>query len=143
MKRRGLKALIRLHRFEMDEKRRLIAAVETERASVLKRQEELEVELVEEKKFAGDLGNMQGFFGPYAQNLVRRREVIGEELKKAQDNLDQVREEAQEVFQEAKKYELTDEYLQRLEQSELNRREQIEADELGINIHRRNQLDDK
>ena len=102
MKRRGLKALIRLHRFEMDEKRRLIAAAESEHNDVLKRQEALELELAQEMEFAGDLDNMQGFFGPYAQNLMRRREIIGDEFRETLNNLDQIRDEAREVFQEAK-----------------------------------------
>jgi flagellar protein FliJ len=139
MKRRGLKALIRLHRFELDEKRRQIAAAETAHDNVLKRESALEEELANEKIFATDLNNMQGFFEPYAQNLLHRHEGIREELKETQSNLDHIRDEAQEVFQEAKKYELTDEYLQRLEEVELNRREQIDTDELGINIHRAGQ----
>ncbi len=136
MKRRGLNALIRLHRHELDEKRREIADAEIIREEVEERQNALGDEFANEVELSKVLENMQGFFGAYAQKLILRRDELDHELAVAKDTLVGIRDEAREVFQEAKKYELTDAHLQKMEDAEKARRDQIELDELALNMHR-------
>ena len=136
MKRRGLRALIRLHRFELDQKRRQIADAEAARADIVAKRQNLLNEVERERAIAIELSEMLPMYGPYAQEAVRRRGRMDEQIAAAEQVVLARQEEARESFREVKKYELTDARLAKLAAEEEARRDRIELDEIALNMHR-------
>jgi flagellar export protein FliJ len=123
--------LIRLKKFQVDEKRRKVAQIEAMIAEFERIATELEREIKVEQDRAGihDPGHFA--YPTYAKAAIVRRE----NLKRSADELKQQLDDAQaalgEAFEELKKVELLDERDQARERAEANAREQAELDRIG------------
>ena len=124
--------LIRLKKFQVDEKRRKVAQIEGMIAEFERIAAELEREIRAEQERAGihDPGHFA--YPTYAKAAMQRRE----NLKRSADELKVQLEEAKvalaEAFEEMKKVELLDERDQMRERAEEHAREQVELDGIGI-----------
>ncbi len=128
--------LIRVRKFELDEKRRALRDLETVEAQHLSALEMLGDELIHEQKVAS--GSREGAYayGPYGRVVIQRREALEIAIAELQPHIEKAREELADTFAELKKFELTKESRDQVEAVETNRREQALLDELGINSHR-------
>ncbi len=136
MRRRGLQALIKLHRFQLDEKRRKIGQEEVRRAGLVNDQQELKQQIEAEKTAALELQDLQAVYGPYVQRATVERRHLDGDISEAEARVADAQEEALEIYREVKMYELTDAHLKRLEDEERAHRETIELDEIALNMHR-------
>jgi len=124
--------LIRLRKFQVDEKRRRVAQIEGMIAEFERIATELEREIKVEQDRAGihDPGHFA--YPTYAKAAIQRRE----NLKRSADELRGQLEEAQaalgEAFEEMKKVELLDERDQARERAEEEARQQAELDAIGL-----------
>ena len=124
--------LIRLRKFQVDEKRRKVAQIEGMIAEFERIATDLEREIKTEQDRAGihDPGHFA--YPTYAKAAMQRRE----NLKRSADELRGQLEEAQaalgEAFEEMKKVELLDERDQMRERAEEEARQQAELDAIGL-----------
>ncbi len=134
---RSLKTLIRLHRNELDEKRRRLAEMQ-------RRLDELgqvllvhDAEVEREKAMARVDHDASMAFPRFHKAAQQRRERLVADIVEAGRQAEQAREEVAEAFQEVKRYEITEENRIERERRREAQLEQVRLDEVAINQHRR------
>ncbi len=123
--------LIRLKRFQVDEKRRKVAQIEAMIAEFERMTAELDREIHTEQERAGihDPGHFA--YPTYAKAAIQRRENLRRSADELKAQLDDAKAALQDAFEELKKVELLDERDQARERAEENAREQAELDAIG------------
>lgn len=134
---KGLRTLIRLHKQDLDELRREMAALEGRRAALIDRRKMLDRELAEEQRFVAETPNMAFAYGAYAQRVIAERADIAERKQALEDDIAALGERVAEAYAELKKYEIAMSQRLRRQRAEAARREQRDLDELGLDMHRR------
>ena len=124
--------LIRLKKFQVDEKRRKVAQIEGMVAEFERMATDLDREIQAEQDRAGIHDPAHFAYPTYAKAAMSRRE----NLKRSADELKVQLEDAKgalgEAFEEMKKVELLDERDQAREREEEAAREQADLDTIGI-----------
>jgi flagellar export protein FliJ len=134
---KGLAALIRLHRWRLDEKRRELAELERLEDRLLESVRQLDQEVAAEQAFAQQT-NMGGFsYGGFAAGIIERRKRIAASMVEIRQQMDAKTEEVAEVFRELKRYEIAQDQRQKREQVEADRRAQAALDEISLIQHQR------
>ncbi len=134
---RNRESLIRLHKFQVDEKRRKVAELELMLGEFRQRERDLEAQVEAEQRKAG-ISDVAHFAYPmFAKSVLRRRENILESIAGIERQLDTAKEELADAFRELKKYELLDGNRKRKIRKEAMRAEQVSLDEIALTIHRR------
>ena len=123
--------LIRLKRFQVDEKRRKVAQIEAMIAEFERMIADLEREIRSEQERAGihDPGHFA--YPTYAKAAISRRENLKRSADELKVQLDDAKAALQGAYEELKKVELLDERDQMRERAEENAREQAELDAIG------------
>ncbi|MGE5476006.1 MAG: flagellar export protein FliJ [Bacteroidales bacterium] len=135
---KGLKTLIRLSKFNVDEKRRTLTALQTREDEVIAEIREGEEQLKREQQLAAEDATGIGFaYGAFHQAWMRRREMMYQALAAVREQIEVARDELAEAFREQKTYEVTQANREKREQQEADRKEQIFLDEVGLTMHRR------
>ena len=128
--------LIRLKKFQVDEKRRRVNQIEGMIADFQRMSVDLEREIQTEQERAGIHDPAHFAYPTYAKAAIVRRE----NLKRSADELKVQMDDAQaalgEAFEELKKVEMLDERDQQREKAEANAREQNELDRIAALIAR-------
>lgn len=133
----ALDQLVRLHRWTLDEKRQKLAELERFRAKMIMNIETLEADLAREQ-VAADRSDVASISLPaFIKATIDRRRKIENSIAEIDRSIAAAREEITQAFQEFKKYETAHGNHQRREALKQSRREQTAADELGIDLHRR------
>ena len=133
----ALDQLVRLHRWTLDEKRQKLAELERFRAKMIMNIESLEADLAREQA-ASERSDMTRISLPaFIKVTIDRRRKIEDSIVEIDRSIAAAREEITHAFQEFKKYETAHGNHQRREAQKQSRREQNAADELGIDLHRR------
>lgn len=134
---RNRDSLIRLHRFQVDEKRRKLAELELMLQEFRARERELEAQVLAEQKKAG-ISDVAHFAYPmFAKSVIRRRQNILNSIEDIERQLGVAKEELAGAFRELKKYEIIEDNRKRKHRKEVMRIEQAELDEVALGIHRR------
>ena len=137
---KGLHNLIRLHEWQVDEKRRKVGELLRFVAELEDQARRLEQELKDEQRAATGSPEVAGFFyGNYARAVIDRRYRIAETTARAEEEVTAAREELREAHAELRKYEIIQENRDKREAEELARREQAVLDELGLQGYRQRQ----
>ena len=134
---RTLETLIRLHRHQLDEKRRAVTALEDLRADLLGQREKLEAELVREQEIAKKVEVGAFAYAGFARGVISRREKLQGSLAELEARIAAAQEEVANAFQDLKRHEIALAAKQRRQREETERRNQIELDEVSLEIHRR------
>jgi len=123
--------LIRLKKFQVDEKRRKVAQIEAMIAEFDRIAAELEREIKVEQDRAGihDPGHFA--YPTYAKAAMTRRENLKRSTGEVKAQLDDAKAMLGEAFEELKKVEMLDERDQQREKAEQNAREQAELDRIA------------
>jgi flagellar protein FliJ len=124
--------LIRLKKFQVDEKRRKVAQIEGMIAEFERMAADLEREIKAEQDRAGihDPGHFA--YPTYAKAAMTRRENLKHSADELKIQLDDAKAALGEAFEEMKKVELLDERDQMREREEAEAREQAELDAIGL-----------
>src|ERR671926_1764954 len=123
--------LIRLKKFQVDEKRRRVAQIEGMIAEFDRMSGDLEREISAEQDRAGihDPGHFA--YPTYAKAAIVRRDNLKRSADELKGQLEEARMALAEAFEELKKVELLDERDQARERAADNMREQAELDHIG------------
>jgi flagellar FliJ protein len=124
--------LIRLKKFQVDERRRKVAQIEGMIAEFERMAGDLEREIKTEQDRAGihDPGHFA--YPTYAKAAMQRRENLQRSADDLKAQLEAATGTLAEAFEEMKKIELLDERDQMRERAEENAREQSELDAIGL-----------
>src|ERR1700732_3074959 len=124
--------LIRLKKFQVDEKRRRVAQIEGMIADFQRMSVDLEREIQSEQERAGIDDPAHFAYPTYAKAAIQRRENLRRSADELKGQLDDAKAALGEAFEELKKVELLDERDQMRERAVENAREQAELDHIGI-----------
>jgi flagellar export protein FliJ len=124
--------LIRLRKFQVDEKRRRTAQIETMIAEFDRMCGDLEREIKTEQDRAGIHDPAHFAYPTYAKAAMQRRDNLKRSADELKGQLEEARAQLAEAFEELKKVELLDERDQARERAEVNTKEQMELDTIGI-----------
>ena len=134
---KGLHTLIRVHEWNVDEKRRFLGRL-LNRVSALERQgRDLETEIKSEQAIAVASEEVGFAYGAYAEVAIRRREDIAGNIVRTEIEIVTAQDVLTEAYRELKTYEIAQENRNREEILELDRKEQAELDEIGLRGARR------
>ena len=124
--------LIRLKKFQVDEKRRKVAQIESMIADFDRMATDLDREIRGEQERAGihDPGHFA--YPTYAKAAIQRRENLTRSADELRVQLEDAKALLGEAFEELKKVELLDERDQARERAEENAREQADMDSIGL-----------
>ncbi|MGE0251449.1 MAG: flagellar FliJ family protein [Dongiaceae bacterium] len=129
--------LIRLHKLELDEKRRRLRGLEEELAALKAARKNLDIELKNEQKTAGSDVSYSVTYAGYAKRFMQRREELEAALEVKAVEVDVAAEFVREAFQELKKYEITAGRQKAKAKKERETIEQNELDEAAGDKHQR------
>jgi len=134
---RGLDGLIRLHRWDVTEKRRALAALERIRAGHLQDLVDLEAAVRDEQQAAARAPDATGSYGAYAFWAIGRRAEFSEKLEAVDGEIAVALQALADAFQVLKRYELVRRNRKERERAAADRRDQAVEDEVALNVHRR------
>jgi flagellar protein FliJ len=123
--------LIRLKKFQVDEKRRKVAQIEAMIAEFERISGELDREIRIEQDRAGIHDPAHFAYPTYAKAAIARRENLKRSSDELKAQLDDAKATLGEAFEELKKVEMLDERDQAREKADANAREQAELDTIA------------
>ncbi|HLI10708.1 MAG TPA: hypothetical protein VKY65_03835 [Alphaproteobacteria bacterium] len=138
---KALRSLIRLHRARLDERRRELVALESQRAVVEAERERMERELLEEQRAAR--GSLEGgwAYARYARRVLERRAGFAARLAELDELIAQATAAVAAAYQELKRYDVAlDNHRKRL-RGEAERRHQAIQDEIALTMYRRREAE--
>jgi len=124
--------LIRLKKFQVDEKRRKVAQIEGMIAEFERMAGDLDREIKTEQERAGIHDPAHFAYPTYAKAAMQRKENLKRSADELKGQLDDAKASLGEAFEELKKVELLDERDQARERADENAREQTELDTIGM-----------
>lgn len=124
--------LLRLKRFQVDEKRRHVAQIEMMVADFHRMASDLEREIAQEQERSGITDITHYAYPTYAKAAMTRRDNLIRSADELKGQLDAARDDLAEAFEELKKLELLDERDAARERTEENARDQAEMDAIGL-----------
>ncbi|MGC5778038.1 flagellar export protein FliJ [Methylobacterium sp. NFXW15] len=125
--------LIRLRRFQVDEKRRRVTQIEMMMADFNRMATELDREVALEESRAGitDVGHFA--YPTYARAAATRRDNMRQSAQALEGQLAEAKAELGEAFEELKKVEILDDRERSAERAAENARDQAAMDGIGLN----------
>lgn len=132
-----LDSVIRLHRWQLDEKRRRLVELETMADETRRRIAALERELAEEARLAHSGPTGLASWHAYAESVRERRQKLEVTLGTIESEAEETNREIAEAFQELKKFELISDARVRRVRETAARREQSALDEVALSNFRR------
>src|SRR5260370_10610528 len=124
--------LMRLKKFQVDEKRRRVTQIEGMIADFQRMSVDLEREIQTEQDRAGINDPTHFAYPTYAKAAIQRRENLTRSADELRIQLEDAKSLLSEAFEELKKVELLDERDQARERAEENAREQADMDSIGL-----------
>ena len=124
--------LIRLKKFQVDERRRKVAQIEGMIAEFERMAADLEREIKTEQERAGIHDPAHFAYPTYAKAAMQRKENLKRSADELKGQLDDAKASLGEAFEELKKVELLDERDQARDRADENAREQTELDTIGM-----------
>lgn len=135
---KDLHTLIRLRKWDVDEKQRALAVLLRHEESVIAKQAELEAEIKAEMAFAAQLpADQRGTLTGYLKRCDGFREALRAALVDIRNRIAVAQDQLAEAFRRLKTFEVTQEQRDLAEEKEEARLETIMLDEIGLNLHRR------
>lgn len=138
MPKKDLHSLIRLRKWDVDEKQRALAVLLRHEESVIDRQAALEAEIVQEMSFAGQLpADQRGTLSAYLKRCENFRAGLVAALQDIRHRIGVAQDHLAESYRRLKTFEVTQDQRDLAEAKEEARLDTIELNEIGLNLHRR------
>lgn len=134
---RGISNLIRIQKWKLDEKRRAITDMENLLDGFKNQLAKLDREKLMEQKIVTDNIDTRFAYSNYLQVTKQRRENLIASIVDAEERIAESQEEVQGIFEELKKYEISEDMRMRRLKEQQNKRLQEEMDAVSIEMHRR------
>lgn len=133
-----LHAVIRLRKWEVDEKRRELGTLLAEQEAVIQRRAALDEEIRQENACASaHVGEADFTLGDYAKRAHARRQQLDHAVAEANRRVEEARDQLAEMFKDLKTFELAQEAREEAERKERDHKEQVKMDEIGLELFRR------
>lgn len=138
MAKKDLHTLIRIRKWDVDERQRALATLLRHEEAVIERQEAHEAEIRAEIEFANKAPvELRGTLHGYLVRSDEMRERLAQALREVQLRVAQAQDELAEAFRRSKTVEVTQANRDKAEALEDARREEIDLNEIGLNLFRR------
>lgn len=124
--------LIRLRRFQVDEKRRRVTQIEMMIADFARMAAELDREIAQEEQRAGISDPAHFAYPTYARAAAQRRDNIRHSASDLDAQLAEAKAALAEAFEELKKVEILDDRERSAERAAETARDQAEMDAIGL-----------
>jgi flagellar protein FliJ len=124
--------LVRLKRFQLDEKRRKVAQIEMMIADFDRMAADLEREIQTEEQKAGITDTAHFAYPTYAKAAAQRRDNLVRSADDLKEKLDEAQAELAEAFEELKKVEILEDRERGVERAVTGAREQAALDEIAL-----------
>jgi flagellar export protein FliJ len=124
--------LIRLKRFQVDEKRRQVAQIEQMIAEFERMASDLDREIKTEEQRAGIADTSHFAYPTYARAAMVRRDNLRGSANDLKEKLDAAKAALAEAFEELKKVEILEDRERSAERALEAQREQAEMDRIGL-----------
>ena len=133
-----LSGLIRVRKHDLEQKQKFVAELYRQAEELYEQKTRLLTTLEEEQEKVKEFGvEMLSYFGPYSEAVRERVEDIDKAAQTLETRIEIAREDMRASYAELKKIEITQERREADEEKELNRKESMELDEMGIEGFRR------
>jgi flagellar protein FliJ len=132
-----LDSLIRLNRWQLDERRRDLATLEDFAAKLTEERQKLDVEDERERAVASASPEAAFAYAGYARRLIDRKRRIEQSQAETADQIVLAREALALAFQDTKRYEIAAANRQKQQEQREARRQQQSLDEIGLESFRR------
>ncbi|HEV7371948.1 flagellar FliJ family protein [Arenibaculum sp.] len=136
-----LDTLIRLHRWQLDEKRRALADLQALADRLEEDKARLEAEVSREQEAARNSADVAFSYAGFAQVAIERRRRLEQSVAQIHAQIAVATDEVADAFQELKRYELAQEGRDRRERQRRSRREGILLDEVAVTGYLRRRPD--
>ena len=133
----GLDGLIRLNKWKLDEKRLALAELERLAARLRDQLSLLEREMAAEQKVAAGSIEAGIAYGQYANAVIARRTTLAKSLGEVDVQIRLALEYVAEAFRDLKKFDIIKVRRDRESMEKLNRLQQSQLNEMGLQLHRR------
>lgn len=137
MAEKGLAGVIRLHKFQVDEKRRALAELQRREQQILDEQAALAAEMQAEIAAVRNNVELGRVFPAYAARHKVLRERVAAALTDIRRRIQAAQEDLAEAFLELKTFEITQANRDLRARKERERKDQVAQDEIGLMLHRR------
>lgn len=138
MVKKDLHNLIRLRKWDVDEKQRALAVLLRHEEAVIERQQALEDEIASEIAFANTAPvELRGTLSGYIARSDEKRVRLAAALQEVQIRVAQAQDHLAESYRRLKTFEVTQENRDKVEAAEEDRRQEIDLNEIGMNLYRR------
>lgn len=134
---KSLKTLIRIRKWELDEKRRALKIIQDKEAEIELKQAILEAELEAERTANIEEAAASFNFAAYANAAAKQQKNLTQKLKALEPKLAAAMEEIRTAFEELKKIEKTEENRKALEAEEQAKKEAEQMNEIALTQFRR------
>lgn len=127
-----LATLVRLHRWQLDEQRRLLGDALRLLADAEQRVRALEEEVILEQQVVGEASETSVFYGTYALATVARRKDAAQAVVHAQAAVAERRAMLTTAWRTLRTFELAEESRRERHEQEVARRERRQLDEIAV-----------
>ena len=134
---KALHNLVRVHRWQLDEKRRQFAQLEKLRADLGRQEAKLAEEMAAEQAAADKAGAAATTYPAYVQEARARRKRVADSIAEVERQMLTAQQDIAEAYAEVKKYETALAHMEKRDQSRRERTQRIAQDELAMDMHRR------
>ncbi len=135
---KDLHTLIRIRKWDVDEKQRALGMLLRKEETLLDNLAALEDEKRREAAFVGQADAVKGFtFAAFLARCDERKKVMNTLLAEVRRTIDEARDELAESYRALKTYEVTQEDRDDAEEKEQAHKTQLDLDEIGLTLHRR------
>ncbi|MCB2108229.1 MAG: flagellar FliJ family protein [Rhodobacteraceae bacterium] len=137
-KKKDLHTLIRLRKWDVDEKRRALGVHLREEERVLGQMQALEDSLARERAFVASAAPDQRMtFEAFVRRCRAQREMLERQLAEVRARIEVARQHLAETYRRLKTFEITQEQRDIAERKEEAHIEQMGLDEIGLTLFRR------
>ncbi|MEQ8964513.1 MAG: flagellar FliJ family protein [Azospirillaceae bacterium] len=138
---RDLAGLIKLHRWQLDEKRRALAELEGFAARLAEEKARLDAEYEREREAADGADGPVPGYARWLDSINARRRRLAQSTASVEQQMETARAEMAEAFRELKKVELAQAERDRRDAEKRKRQERISLDEIALSGFRRRQAE--
>lgn len=134
--------LIQLHKYRVDEKRRVLGQLYGELNDLEQKLKDLYAQIANEQQISQSMPEQAMFsYGRFHQRAMLIRDEIVQAIAQKEQEVEAARDEVNAAFQELKVYEEAEKNRKQREADERQRKENIEMDEIAMNLYRKNHTD--
>jgi hypothetical protein len=134
---RTLETLIKVHKHQLDEKRRALTDLENLHADLIAQRATLDADLAREQEVAKQVECGAFAYAGFHQGYIKRRDTLMASLAELEARIAEAHQIVSEAYQDLKRHEIALASRQRRQKEEEDRRTQNVLDEVSLEMHRR------